>query len=164
LNSESDRPIESTPIEPVRARVPWSWLVVAGPPVILATVPLPDLIEMVLAITWILLGIPIGILSVLDWYRKPNASGGRAHWARNAMRIPILLFGILSVLIGASVLAWVGYKVFWQRQPAFQWTGALHAQFGFIAFGLYLIRSALARQQSASVDDPAEELRRRTSA
>jgi hypothetical protein len=144
LNKEPDRAIDPTPIEPVKRRVPWRLLVVAGPPLVLATVPLPDWLATVLAIGWMFVAIPIGIVSMLDWYRNPHVGSGAAAWARHGLRLPIFVFGVVSVLIGVSVLAWVAYNVFWERQPEFQW-GSIGLQFTFIAFGWYLIRLALDR-------------------
>lgn len=145
MNDEPGRPIDATPTGPGRRRVPWRLLVVVGPPLLFATIPLPAVLGAVLGIGWIFLGIPIGILLVLDWYRNPHVGSTAAQWARHGLRIPILVFGVVAVLIGVSVLVWVAYNVFWERQPEFRWGAALSLQFGFIMFGWYLIRLALAR-------------------
>jgi ABC-type dipeptide/oligopeptide/nickel transport system permease component len=141
----SGRAIDATPIEPVKGRVPWRLLLVAGPPLVLATAPLPGWLGAVLAIGWIFLGIPTGILLTLDWYRNPHSGSAAAAWAQHGLRVPIFVLGVVSVLIGVSVLGWVAYNVFWERQPAFRWGASLGLQFTFIAFGWYLIRLAVDR-------------------
>jgi ABC-type dipeptide/oligopeptide/nickel transport system permease component len=93
-------------------------------------------------IFWVLVSIPVGILTALDWYRytSPESTGQKV--LRQALRIPIFLLGITAVAIGTSVLVWVAYNLLWERQPQFHAGGSALTMLGILAFGCYLVRIA----------------------
>lgn len=96
-----------------------------------------------LPIFWIFVSLPVGVLTLLDWYRDGIERGSSAKILRHALRIPIFSFGAVAALIGVSVLVWVTYNLFWERQPEYQPGGSLLIIFLLLACGFYLMRLAL---------------------
>jgi hypothetical protein len=93
------------------------------------------------AAAWLFISIPVSILVFLDWFRSPPA-GGLGRSLRNIARVPVLLFGVIAVLIGVGVLAWIAHSVLIERRPEFRWTiiEAVSAMASITMFGVYLIR------------------------
>ena len=84
---------------------------------------------------WFGLGIPVGlVLSILYWLdlaqelRDTPSPSRRVRVATVLMGVPQALFGLLCAGIGLSIVAWVLYNTFVERQP--EYTG------GFIALGI----------------------------
>ena len=104
------------------------------------------------AIMWLFVAIPVNILVFLDWFRSSSTSGlGRGM--RNIARVPVFLFGVIAVLIGVGVLAWIAYNLLIEMQPEFRefrWTSieGVGAMVSALFFGIYLIRLSLGNQQS----------------
>ena len=100
-------------------------------------------------IGWLFVSIPVSILVFLDWFRSPS-TGRLGRGMRNIARLPVLLFGLITVLIGGGVLVWIAYNVLIKRQPEFRWTSieGVGAMVSALFFGIYLIRLSLGNQQS----------------
>lgn len=83
---------------------------------------------------WFALGIPIGLLfSILYWFdlgrelrQAPNGSRGQ-RIVGLLMGLPQALFGLVCLLCGVVIIAWVLYNSFWERQQ--NYTG------GFMTLG-----------------------------
>jgi hypothetical protein len=72
---------------------------------------------------------------------------------RNIARLPVFLFGVIAVLIGVGVLAWIAYNLLIKMQPEFRefrWTSieGVGAMVSVLFFGIYLIRLSFGSQQS----------------
>jgi hypothetical protein len=123
-----------------------------GSPFVAGDGPLPT----IAAIAGIFLGMPISVVLYLDYLRAQSQTPERADsnaFGSLLLRLPAVLFGSLSILIGATIILWVLYNTFISRLP--QYTGpSLFAGFGIgpalIAFGLKLVRTPPKRLDSRS--------------
>jgi hypothetical protein len=107
-----------------------------------------DSFALTVAIVWLFVSIPVSILVFLDWFRSPS-TGGLGRGMRNIARVPVFLFGVIAVLIGVGVLAWIAYNLLIERQSEFRWTiEAVGAMASIIIFGIHLIRVSLRNQES----------------
>lgn len=108
----------------------------------------------ILLIGWTMLVLPVCILQGIDFFQATEAKTGRqARLVRGLLRIPIGLFGLLSLLIGLTIVAWCLYNVFVRRLPEYSGPDnpfvLLLSGFGvapsLIAFGVHLTRLSLRR-------------------
>ena len=108
-----------------------------------------DNIMVTVAIVYLMLSIPVSIVVFLDWFRSP-ARGGLDRGMRNVARVPVFVFGLIAVLIGGGVLAWVAYNLLIARQPQFRWSGLrlVGAMVSILIFGIHLIRVSFRDQES----------------
>ena len=110
---------------------------------------------------WLGLGIPVGlVLSVLyglDLAQELRNAPDPSRMIRAAgllMGVPQALFGLLCLLTGMGMVAWVLYNTFVERQP--QYSGgflALGAGPALVLFGLGWLASAFRRNPSGPVDE-----------
>jgi hypothetical protein len=104
----------------------------------------------VAGIFWMLVSLPVAILTAVDWFRSPVARRGIGKVVHATLRVPILLLGFTAVTFGFVVLAWIVYNLFWERQPEVT-SGPLGLAGGVVMYlmmigvGLKLIRTALRR-------------------
>jgi len=96
--------------------------------------------------TFIFVGLPILILSWIefgDYLRNLNNAPLIVRLIGFLFGVPQALFGIVCMLIGASIILWILYNTLIERQAEF--TGSfmsLGLSPMFIAFGLFLLISA----------------------
>ena len=79
----------------------------------------------VLLTFWLFVSLSVGVLRVLDWFRRESPGRPFAAVVRHLMRVPIILLGVTATLIGTAVLAWFAYNIFWERQPEFSPWGSV---------------------------------------
>lgn len=103
---------------------------------------------------WFGVGIPVGlILSILYWFdlagelRNTRSSSRMLRIAGLLMGVPKALFGLLCAGIGISLIGWVFYNSFVERQP--EYSGEF-LRFGIgpmlVLFGVGWVVSAFRRQ------------------
>jgi hypothetical protein len=144
----------AAPISRPRPRYRLALTLLVGPPVLQAVFRFDELIASILAIIWIFVSVPIGILVTLDWFRYAAHSTRVARLFRHILRGPIFLLGAVAVVIGVSVLAWAAYNLLWERQPEFRWSGlrAIWTMVSLIGFGAYLVRLAVQRSADSKTE------------
>lgn len=136
-------------------------LVYLGIPVIAAEVP-NEAVGTVLGIVYILLLIPFGILKIIDFYRT---NGGTTLLSRifNALfRVPLALFGLVCLVAGLAIIAWVLYNVFIERHKEYTGPnfvlglGSFGVGVPLVLYGWFTLRSVVRRKQDVTLS--AEEL------
>jgi hypothetical protein len=70
------------------------------------------------AILWLGAVLPAALLKGLDFFRTHRASG-RHPLLILLLRLPVGVFGFLSLALGAAPAAWVLYNTFVERQPEY---------------------------------------------
>jgi len=93
----------------------------------------------VCAIVWMLVGLPLAIVSAIDLLRAPIASEERPEVAfvRQTVRLPLAILGVACVGLGSAVFAWQAYE--FVRHFTLHPSGAMSL---LIPFGLMVIRLA----------------------
>jgi len=108
-------------------------LVYLGVPVLIGLLPREHIAATVLGIAYIFLAIPFAILRVIDLYRRNEGTTFLSRVFNVVFRVPLAFFGFVCVAAGFSIIAWVLYNVFVQRQK--EYTGP-NWIFGFGSFGV----------------------------
>ena len=128
--------------------------VVATVGLFLSAFILPDWIAAVPAIVAIILGLPISILAYKEYVQERHADPEyKPGFLRSAVLItPIVIFGAISILFGASIVLWVLYNTLIERQP--EYSGPTYLMgFGIgptlIAFGWYWLRQPTSNEKTA---------------
>jgi ABC-type phosphate transport system permease subunit len=100
------------------------------------------------------IALPLTILWWFDLCRELRNSDSASSFRRAVgllMGLPQAIFGLLSLVIGISIIAWVIYNSFWQRNP--HYTGGF-LTFGagpaLVLFGLGLFVNAFKRDGSST--------------
>ena len=97
------------------------------------------------ALVALLLGLPVTIATLLDITQDASVQASPWGWL---LRVPAMVFGLVSCVIGLSITGWVLYNVFVERLPEYTGPGNVVALFfcGFgmalpmVAFGWHLLR------------------------
>lgn len=141
-------------------------LVYLGVPV-LASIIRNETVSTVLGIVYILLLVPFGILRTIDYYRTNDGQTLIARLFNAVFRVPLTLFGLVCLVAGISIIGWVLYNVFVERQR--DYTGP-QIIFGFGSFGVgvplvlygwYTLRSVVSRKRESTLTiEQQEELDR----
>jgi hypothetical protein len=84
-------------------------------------------------------------LLLLDWYRGYRGTSGWRFLVHRCLRAPAFFFGLLSTTLGISIIVWVFYNLFVERQREFHW-GAPIIPLAMIPLGLYWMRMAFTRR------------------
>ena len=73
-----------------------------------------------MAITSIFIGLPVSILLYRDAVRASFECPAEHKKAKVAiLTLPIRILGAVSIFMGLSILAWVGYNIFFERLSQF---------------------------------------------
>src|SRR5690606_18916109 len=90
-----------------------------------------DLFRTIVACSILFIGVPLILVAWVDVARTLSEVPAKS-WGGRALRIltrgPQALFGLVTLLIGLAIIAWVLYNSFVERQP--QYRG------GFLTFGV----------------------------
>ena len=117
----------------------------------------------IVVLIYMLLLVPIGILRMVDFYRT-NDGTTLFGCAFNALfRVPLALFGLVSLVIGMAIIVWVLYNVFVERQR--QYTGPRFilglGSFGIgaplVVYGWVTLRSAVRRIQEVTLSPDGKQ-------
>jgi hypothetical protein len=107
------------------------------------------IISSIFLVAWILL-IPVCTLYIIDWYRASERNSNMSNLERNILRIPIVLFGAISTLLGTAILMWLFYGLFVEEQLRYAGLPTILGGFGggtiLVVLGVYLIRLALTKK------------------
>jgi hypothetical protein len=121
-----------------------------------------ETISAVLAIVYIFLLIPFGILRVIDFYRTNDGTTVLSRAFNLLFRVPLALFGFVCLGAGVTMIGWVLYNVFIERRK--EYTGPSFvigwASFGvglpLVLYGWFTLRSAVRRKEAARIS-PEEQ-------
>jgi len=116
-----------------------------------------ETISAVLAIVYILLLLPFGILRLVDFYRTNDGTTVLSRLFNLLFRVPLALFGLVCFVAGAAIIGWVLYNVFIERQKGYSGPGFVigSASFGvgvpLVFYGWITLRSAVRRKAEAEL-------------
>jgi hypothetical protein len=136
-------------------------LVYLGVPVVASKAP-NQTAGTVLGIVYIFLLIPFGILRMIDFYRTNNGLTLPARIFNVVFRVPLALFGLMCVLTGVSLIGWVLYNMFVERQKDYSGPRFIlgWSSFGvgvpLVLYGWFTLQSAARRKKKANLS-PEEQ-------
>lgn len=81
-----------------------------------------DAVSPILAILAILVGVPMIIVSYLDYVRSRRArelAAGSSRVVTRVLSTPVVLLGVVSLAFGLAMVVWVLYNLLIERQPQF---------------------------------------------
>lgn len=107
-------------------------LVYLGLPVVASEVS-NQTVGAVLGIVYILVLIPFGILRTIDFYRTNDGTTLFSRIFNALFRVPLALFGLVCLMAGITIIGWVLYNVFFERQR--DYSGPQYV-FGLGSFGV----------------------------
>jgi hypothetical protein len=116
-----------------------------------ASLPLMRLSE------WFGLGFPVGLVLSILWgidYAAELRGRAALAWPQRIVMVVLsslqALFALLVLACGLGILAWVGWNLLVERQPAFEWrAGSLALAFAMVAGGAGWLWATFARRQRA---------------
>ena len=95
---------------------------------------------------------PLAVGLFIDWFRFNESHNIVSKFGKTILRAPIALFGAVSILIGSSIILWVLYNIFVERQSEYTGPSTILGGFGIgpslIFFGVYMLRLAIKKQAS----------------
>jgi hypothetical protein len=116
---------------------------------VIAIIARNKIISSIFIVSWILL-IPVCTLYLIDWYRASERNSIISEIERNILRIPIVLFGVISTIIGTAILMWLFYGLFVEEQLRYTGLPTILGGLGggtiLVVLGVYLIRLALTKK------------------
>ena len=136
-------------------------LVYFGVPV-LASIVHNETVSAVLGIAYIFLLIPIGILRMIEFYRRNDGTTVLSRIFNVLFRVPLALFGLVCLVVGVAIIGWVLYNVFIERQKEYSGPGFVIGLGSFgvgvplVLYGWFTLRSALRRKDEV-VLNPEEQ-------
>jgi hypothetical protein len=122
-----------------------------------------DMFITVLAIIYILVLIPFGILRLIDFYRSDDGTTLPRRVFNVLFRVPLALFGLVCLVAGAGIIGWVLYNVLIERQaeytgPSFiVGLGSFGISVPLLFYGWATLRSAVRRPNAALVETELKE-------
>ena len=126
-----------------------------GVPVVAAMVPNAT-VSAVLAIVYIFLLIPFGILRLIDFYRTNEGTTSSSRTFNALFRVPLALFGLVCVAAGVAIIVWVIYNVFIERQEEYSgprfvlgW-GSFGVGVPLLVYGWSTLRSVMRRKEEVA--------------
>jgi C4-dicarboxylate transporter len=118
---------------------------------LIAVVLNQEVVSAILIICWTSVVIPLCILQLLDFLRG-HSTNKRSSFSRNLLRAPTAFLGLVSCIMGASIIAWCLYNVGVRRMPEYSVPNAVGLALGsfgiaptLFAFGSYLIKLSVQR-------------------
>lgn len=100
---------------------PWIWrvslILLLMLPVVFALVR-DDTVRVVVLLVWMMLVIPVCILHAVDFCEQEQKRS-EARLLQTLLRVPVGLFGAVSLLLGLAMAVWIGYNLFIHREPEF---------------------------------------------
>lgn len=135
-------------------------LLYVGLPVIAALIG-NESVTVFTTIVYIFVLMPVGILQSIEFYRSNDGTTLMSRVFNLLFRIPLALFGLLCVIVGAGIVCWVLYNIFVERQK--EYTGPTIilglASFGvgvpLILYGWFTLWSAF-RRKTAGEPSPEQ--------
>ena len=118
--------------------------------------------NVVLGLIYMFLIIPMGILQAIDFYRTNDGTTAFSRVFNALFRVPIALFGLVCGLVGITIIGWVLYNIFVERQkeysgPSFVFgLGSFGVGVPLIIFGWFALRSAFKRKPEFTPEDQGE--------
>ena len=136
-----------------------------GAPGVLCLLPPDHPAATVLAIAYVFLAIPFAIVRVIDFYRSNDSTTFSSRVFNIVFRAPLALSGLVSVVVGAGIMAWVLCNVLLERQQGYtgpSWVlgfGSFGIGVPLVAFGGSMLRSAWRRKETitATPEEQDEE-------
>jgi hypothetical protein len=139
-------------------------LVYLGVPIVAGIIS-HETVSATLAIIYILVLIPFGILRLIDFYRSNDGTTLPRRVFNVLFRVPLALFGLVCLVAGASIIGWVLYNVLIERQaeytgPSFiVGLGSFGISVPLLLYGWMTLRSAVRRTETISTrNKPREDL------
>ena len=115
-----------------------------------------DFFSAVILIVWLVLLIPLDIVTVIDRYRTTDKDNILTKQGLLLTKVLILCLGLCSIIIGASIIVWVLYNIFIERLPEYSGPRTICGGFGIgpslCAYGMYLLRLAFNRGRSKTAN------------
>ena len=108
-------------------------LLYLGVPVMICFELVSQTVTVVLGLIYMLIVMPIGILQLIDFYRSNNGNTTFSRAFNVLFRAPLALFGLVCLVTGVTIVGWILYNVFIERQK--EYTGP-KSVWGFGSFGL----------------------------
>jgi predicted permease len=108
-------------------------------------------LKSVLIIGCIYLVIPFGILVLIDFYRSNDGTTLSSRAFNVLFRVPLALLGLICLVVGVTIVGWVLYNVFIERQD--EYTGFVVGLGSFsvgVALAIYgwdTLRSLIRRKE-----------------
>jgi hypothetical protein len=121
-----------------------------------------ETISAVIAILYILVLIPIGILRMIDFYRTNDGTTVLSRVFNILFRVPLALFGLLCLVAGVAIIGWVIYNVFVERQKEYsgpRWIlglGSFGVGVPLMLYGWFTLRSVVRRKVELSPEEQEE--------
>ncbi|MBI5775108.1 MAG: hypothetical protein HZA89_15395 [Verrucomicrobia bacterium] len=137
-------------------------LVYLGVPVVVPKVP-NETVGGVLAIVYIFLLIPFGILRMIDFYRTNDGATLSSRVFNVLFRVPLALFGFVCLVAGVAIIGWVLYNIFVERQkeytgPSFFFgLGSFGVGVPLVLYGWFTLRSTLRRKEEVTLSLEEQE-------
>lgn len=130
---------------------------------VLASIVKNQTVGSVLAIVYILLLIPFGILRLIDFYRTNDGTTRLSRAFNVLFCVPLALFGLVCVLLGLSMIGWVLYNVLIEHVK--EYTGPRFllglGSFGIgvplVMYGWWTLRSAFRRKEEVLLSPQEQE-------
>jgi hypothetical protein len=139
-------------------------LVYLGVPIVAGIIS-HETVRATLAIIYILVLIPFGILRLIDFYRSNDGTTLPRRVFNVLFRVPLALFGLVCLVAGAGIIGWVLYNVIIERQaeytvPSFiVGLGSFGISVPLLLYGWMTLRSAVRRTETISTrNEPQEDL------
>jgi hypothetical protein len=132
-------------------------LVLVGVP-ILASVLLNETARSILAISYLFLVIPYGIVKSIEYYRTNLGNSAVSRTFNVIFRVPLGLFGMICLLGGFSIMGWVLYNVFIHREKEYTGPRVVTGLSSFgvgvplVVYGYATLRSVFRRQEEIVLD------------
>jgi hypothetical protein len=137
-------------------------LVYLGVPVVASKVH-NETVSAVLGIVYIFLLIPFGVLRVIDFYRTNDGTTLLSRVFNAVFRVPLALFGLVCLVVGISIIGWVLYNLFVERQKEysgprfiFGW-GSFGVAVPLVLYGWFTLRSVVRRKEEVSMTPEEQE-------
>lgn len=121
------------------------------------------IVSTVLAIAYILLLIPIGLLRMIDFYRANDGTTKISRIFNLIFRVPLALLGFICLAAGITLIGWVLYNVFVKRQKEYSGPSFILGlgSFGIgpalVLYGCCTLRSVLRRKGQSVLSPPEQE-------
>ena len=116
----------------------------------------------VLGIIYIFLLIPFALVRTIDFYRTNDGTTRFGRIFNVMFRVPLALFGLACLVGGGSIIGWVLYNVFIERQKGYSGPSFVFGLGGFgvgvplVLYGWYTLQS-VARRKSKIILSPEEQ-------
>ena len=117
----------------------------------------------VLGIVYIFLLIPFGILRMIDFYRTNDGTTLLRRIFNAVFRVPLALFGVVCLVAGVTIIGWVLYNIFIERQEEYSGPsfvlglGSFGVGVPLVLYGWFMLRSVARRKVEVKLSPEEQE-------